>query len=369
MGEAASPRPCSRPRRSRTSRARRRATARPTPRRRTAPRPSSSSNAMSQAGPCSVWTSSAISTSRSRDGSNRFVTGRPSRALARWWIRRSGSPGAYGRTPANRAGSSVRPRPDALDAAPAVGPLQVRAWRRSAAGRGTSSSTVALLDGGLASDQVADRQRRPARGRRRRAARPRRGSGGSPAPTARASRRSAARRPATPVDEGSLPDDDARGVASSSARSQASGRRLRFQTSIVSGISSPHVVRSRREMAGVRHVAQAVAGPDLPDRLERRSVNKPRTTTIGTSSDGAGEDQEDRRRAPGPSSRSSGRRGAGPGRIRGSRPAPTPASRRAGSGRGRRRAGGRGPPGATALTSSGRTNARPARTAAAWATR
>ena len=57
-----------------------------------------------------VWMSRATTTSRSRDGSNRLTTGTPSRAVVRQWTWRTGSPGAYGRTPANRAGSSTRPR-------------------------------------------------------------------------------------------------------------------------------------------------------------------------------------------------------------------------------------------------------------------
>ena len=53
--------------------------------------------------------STASSTSRSRAGSKRRLTGRPTRAVAFQWMRRSGSPGWYGRTPANSDGSSIRP--------------------------------------------------------------------------------------------------------------------------------------------------------------------------------------------------------------------------------------------------------------------
>jgi hypothetical protein len=52
-----------------------------------------SSHVISQWGPGSVCTSSAITTSRPRAGSYRRLTGFPSRALARQWTRRSESPG------------------------------------------------------------------------------------------------------------------------------------------------------------------------------------------------------------------------------------------------------------------------------------
>ena len=56
-----------------------------------------------------VCMSTAISTSRSRAGSYRRLTGTPRRAVALQWMRRSWSPGWYGRTPANSDGSSYRP--------------------------------------------------------------------------------------------------------------------------------------------------------------------------------------------------------------------------------------------------------------------
>ena len=94
------------------------------------PRPSSSSKARSQAGPCAVWTSSAIRTSRSRDGSNRFVTGRPEPGTRS----RVDPPDGIARRIRPDAGEPRRilgqPRPDSLRAAPPLRPLELRGGDR-----------------------------------------------------------------------------------------------------------------------------------------------------------------------------------------------------------------------------------------------
>ena len=185
-------------------------------------------------------------TSRSRDGSKRFVTGRPSRALARWWIRRSGSPGAYGRTPANRAGSSVSP------ARTRSMPPQ-RSGRSSAGvGDGPRPDEERVVAGRVLASPPGGRTRSPTRELDRpeledaAPLRPDVEVAGRPARTARASRRSAATPlPVLALDERPLADDDA--VASPrrrpAARRAAGACGSRPRSSV--GISSPQVVRSR----------------------------------------------------------------------------------------------------------------------------
>ena len=193
--------------------------------------------------------------------------------------------------PEPRAGSLVDPpdgiagrvRPDAGESGrilgqPRRGPDRRRptaqvaraaAWRPSEDGRGTSASGAAppRPRGGR-----PGRRRRADRPEREDAARvpPRRGSGGSRVRTERASRRSAARRCRARSRRGRAPGRR----RPPSPRHRPAARRaagaLRFQTSIVSGISSPHVGPVRREAAAVGHVAEPVAGPDLADRLEQQ---------------------------------------------------------------------------------------------------
>ena len=122
-------------------------------------------------GPSIVWTSSAISTSRSRDGSKRLVIGRPTRALVRAWIRRIGSPGGVG--------------PDAGE------PRRVLGEARSGRGRGRPSGRAArspwwgpcAARRGTCRPRAGDRRRAAWRtGRRRR---------GPPGPMRNTPRRSA----------------------------------------------------------------------------------------------------------------------------------------------------------------------------------
>ena len=243
---------------------------------------SSSAQPASQTAPSAVWTSSAISTSRSRDGSNRFVIGCPSRALARACRRRSGSPGAYGRTPANRDGSSARPP---------------RARSRSPQRSGGSSSVVGIVRGQTRNVSVPGRRSTAARRANgsptdsstgpsvntpRRSAT--RGTGARPARTAAASTRSAGRRPGlVAVHPARARGPPRRALASSSARSQASGRRRRFQTSISAGCSRPNGVRRPR---GGAHSGRRRS----PRRAQTAwttsssSVTTPSRITIGTSS-------------------------------------------------------------------------------------
>ena len=71
---------------------------------------SKESSSQLRAGPSTVCTSITSTTSRPRAGSSRRLTVLPRRAVARQWMWRNESPGWKGRTPANRAGSTVRER-------------------------------------------------------------------------------------------------------------------------------------------------------------------------------------------------------------------------------------------------------------------
>ena len=118
---------------------------------------SSSVRPRSHAGPSDVWTSSATSTSRSRDGSNRLSIGWSSRALVRAWTRRTGSPGAYGRTPANRDGSSTSPwRARSRSPQRSIGASSVVGDR--ARPDEERVDVVALLDRRAPGERIADRQ-------------------------------------------------------------------------------------------------------------------------------------------------------------------------------------------------------------------
>ena len=143
-------------------------------------------------GPAVVWMSRAIRTSRSRDGSNRLVTGRPEAGAGP----RMDAPDRVARRVLADAGeprwilgeSGLRPG----IAAPAILVEQVRG------GDGPRPDEervdeVALLDGRLAREQVADAERHRVRSRRRRADRPGRGTRGPRARRARGSRRCAGR--------------------------------------------------------------------------------------------------------------------------------------------------------------------------------
>ena len=323
---------------------------------------SSGSYAMSQAGPWAVWTSRTISTSRSRDGSNRFVTGVPRRADARWWIRRRGR---RARTAGRRRSARVLGQAGlrSLRAAPLVGPLD--------AGRPDGprpddepGAVVALLDGGLPREQVAD------------------GKVDGPevvdaSPLApdvvcpddafeRGERPDVAERAAAPaaVHQLALADDDPERRV---VVGPEPGEREPLLVPDLDGHRDLFAPRRpvAAERPAVRHAAQPVPCPDGPDRLQQEH-DDPEDDRDRDADESAGEDEEDRRegepahravsrgRAGGRGRRQAARRrrrpfrpgsrraarAAAPARRPGPRPSRIRPSRRAGTGRGRRRAGG-----------------------------
>ena len=283
------------------------------------------------AGPSDVCTSSATSSSRSRDGSKRLSIGWLRRALVRAWTRRTGSPGAYGRTPANRDGSSARP-------------MWARSWspQRSVG----ASSVVGITRGQTRNVSVSSRSSMAAR---RANGSPTESSTGPSVWTPRRSALTWNRRMTRSYGRSvhalrsiagfvsSVTRSRSRtsmpGLVSSSARSQARGSRRWFQTSIESGSSSPNATCGRAELAAVADAGEAVAGPRGVDNLEQQR-DVPRRIAIGTPSRLPSRSRTSAERTRAATISPGCRSPAGPGWSRGPRRGRRPRSPRAGCGRG-----------------------------------
>ncbi len=94
--------------------------------------------------PSVVWMSRAMTTSRSRDGSKRLTTGSPSRAVARQWRWRTGSPGGVGANAGEAAGILGQPADACGACRPARGTPRTGGRRRSGVGRSGWSAGVRL---------------------------------------------------------------------------------------------------------------------------------------------------------------------------------------------------------------------------------
>ena len=184
--------------------------------------------------------------------------------------------------PADRVARGVGP--DAGEPRRVLGEAELRAGRgrptgRAARSRWSGSSaarrgTCRSRDGdrgGQQGERVADREVHGPDPEHATPVGARRGTGGPRAPTAAASTRCAG-----PRSPGSAPSTSSRsrtltpGVASSSARSQGSGSRWRFQTSTPSAISSPNAARRAARRRRVADVADAGARPRRVDDLDQQ---------------------------------------------------------------------------------------------------